>query len=894
MTVHRYSSRLQKLDESFLTPRLSGAKKYDRIAGYFSSSILEIAGESLEQIDGEIRIVCNSGLEPQDIITAKAAHAAMRREWCGSEPEKLGELSKGRFKRLYQFLHSGKLKVKVLPDEYFGLIHGKAGIITLSDGSKTTFLGSANESKSAWQLNYELVWEDDSVDAIDWVQTEFDALWASPYAVELADFIVEDIERLSRREIVGSIDKWRENPVASAPIIESPVYRKEVGLWEHQKFFVNQAFKAHASIHGARYILADQVGLGKTLQLAMSAQLMALSGDKPILILAPKTVIWQWQDELRNLLDMPSAVWDGRQWVDENGLEYPSNGAESIRNCPRLVGIVSTGLIIQRTDVAAWLASMQFECIILDEAHKARRKKIVKGKEYDNAEPNNLLAFIQQVSGNTKSMLLATATPVQLHPVEVWDLLEALSRGSDAVLGAHGSPWRSARKAIGLVIGDKELPADDIEMWEWLRNPFPPSSEGVDFTVLRRSLNLSDSDAIAQGSKYQQLSAPDKNRLRRIFARFVREHNPFIRHIILRTREYLETTINPETGETYLKPVKVKLHGERDEDAIHLSPFLLEAYHAAEEFCELLASRMNSGFLKTLLLRRLGSTVVAGKLTAEKMLSTWSPVDIEEFEDEDLSEIDSKSLFPEERAALARFVKALEANQTNDPKYAVVVSLLKDRGWLEQGCIVFSQFYDSIWWLANQLTAELPGEKIGIYAGANKSGIILDGLYEATSREKLKEMVRKHELRLLLGTDAAAEGLNLQRLGTLINLDLPWNPSRLEQRKGRIQRIGQMRDEVDIYNMRYKDSVEDRVHELLSGRLEDISKMFGQLPDILEDVWVNIAIGEIEKAKQTIDGVPKKHPFALRYHEIQKVDWETCEMVLDNTNRKKYLSKGWR
>ncbi|GAM11826.1 putative ATP-dependent helicase YqhH [Geobacter sp. OR-1] len=894
MSVQRYTSRLQKLDESFLTPRLTGAKKYDRIAGYFSSSILEVAGEVLEKVDGEIRIICNSGLEPQDVITAKAAQAAMRREWCASEPEKLGELAKGRFNRLFQFLQSGKLKVKVLPDEHFGLIHGKAGVITLPDGSKTAFMGSANESKSAWQLNYEIVWEDDTKEAIDWVQDEFDALWSSPNAVALADFVIEDIERISKREVIGSIEKWRENPVPSAPIIESPVYRKEVGLWEHQKFFVNLAFKAHTGPHGARYILADQVGLGKTLQLAMSAELMALAGDKPVLVLAPRTVIWQWQDELRNLLDMPSAVWNGKQWVDENGLEYPSTGPESIRNCPRWVGIVSTGLIIQKTEVANWLASMQFECVILDEAHKARRKKIAKGKEYESSDPNNLLAFIQDISANTRSMLLATATPVQLHPVEVWDLLEALSRGSDAVLGAHGSPWRSARKAIELVMGDKELPQDDIEMWEWLRNPFPPTSEGVDYTVLRRSLKLAESDAIAVGSKFQALSSADKKRLRGIFANFVKDHNPFIRHIVLRTREYLETTINPATGETYLKPVKVKLHGERDEDAVHLPPFLKEAYHHAETFCELISSRMNSGFLKTLLLRRVGSSIEAGKLTAQKMLTTWNQVDIEESEDEDLSELDPKTLLPAEQQALSRFIKALEANQSRDPKYAVVLSLLKNKGWLEQGCIIFSQFYDSIWWLANQLTNELPGEKIGIYAGANKSGILLDGLFEPVKRDVLKEMVRCHELRLLLGTDAASEGLNLQRLGTLINLDLPWNPSRLEQRKGRIQRIGQIRDEVDIYNMRYKDSVEDRVHELLSGRLEDISKMFGQLPDILEDVWINVAIGEIEQAKQTIDAVPNKHPFELRYHKIDRVDWETCEMVLDNTNRKKHLSKGWR
>ena len=894
MTVQRFSSRLQKLDESFLTPRLTGARSYDRIAGYFSSSILEIAGESLEKTDGEIRIVCNSGLEPQDVITAKAAQSAIRREWCASEPEKLGELSKGRFARLFQFLQSGKLKVKVLPDEYFGLIHGKAGVITLSNGNKTAFLGSANESKSAWQLNYELFWEDNSQDAVDWVQAEFDALWSSPFAVPLADFVIEDIERLSKREVIGPVKKWREKPEAAPAIIESPVYRREVGLWEHQKYFVNLVFKAHLSTHGARYILADQVGLGKTLQLAMSAELMALSGDKPVLVLAPKTLIWQWQDELRNLLDLPSAVWDGKKWIDENGIEYPTSGPESVKNCPRKIGIVSTGLIIMKTEVATWLANMQFECIILDEAHKARRKNIMKGKEYENSVPNNLLAFIQDVSAKTKSMLLATATPVQLHPVEVWDLLEAMSRGSDAVLGTHNSQWHNARKAIELVMGSNALPDDKIEMWEWLRNPFPPTSEGVDYTVLRRSLKLAESDSIAAGSKYEALSVADKNRLLRIFADFVKDHNPFIRHIIIRTREYLETTINPATGETYLKAVKVRLYGERDEDAIHLPPFLHEAYQHAQDFCELLSSRMNSGFLKTLLLRRLGSTIEAGKLTAQKMLTTWTEVDIEEVDDEDFAELDSKSLFPAERLALQRFVKALEANQSRDPKYAVVLNQLTGKGWLDQGCIIFSQFYDSVWWLANQLTVELPSERIGIYAGSNKSGIIQNGLFERVHRDTLKEMVRKHEIRLLLGTDAAAEGLNLQRLGTLINLDLPWNPSRLEQRKGRIQRIGQLRDEVDIYNMRYKDSVEDRVHELLSGRLQDISRMFGQLPDILEDVWVNVAIRKIEDAKQTIDAVPEKHPFSLRYHTVEKVDWETCATVLDATDRKKHLSQGWR
>ena len=154
-------------------------------------------------------------------------------------------------------------------------------------------------------------------------------------------------------------------------------------------------------------------------------------------------------------------------------------------------------------------------------------------------------------------------------------------------------------------------------------------------------------------------------------------------------------------------------------------------------------------------------------------------------------------------------------------------------------------------------------------------------------------MVRKGELRVLLGTDAASEGLNLQRLGTLINLDLPWNPTRLEQRKGRIQRIGQTRDTVEIYNMRYKDSVEDRVHQLLSDRLENIYRLFGQLPDVLEDVWIDVALGDIERAKQVINTVPKQHPFEIRYSRVEKVPWESCAKVLDSANRKRFLSQGW-
>lgn len=153
--------------------------------------------------------------------------------------------------------------------------------------------------------------------------------------------------------------------------------------------------------------------------------------------------------------------------------------------------------------------------------------------------------------------------------------------------------------------------------------------------------------------------------------------------------------------------------------------------------------------------------------------------------------------------------------------------------------------------------------------------------------------MRAGGLKLLLGTDAASEGLNLQRLGTLINIDLPWNPTRLEQRKGRIQRIGQLRNEIWIANLRYRDSVEDRVHAVLANRLESIHQLFGQIPDTLEDVWVKIALDEEAAARQPIDQTTAtRNPFDAKYSKVEDADWETCEIVLDPLAVRKQLLQG--
>jgi len=906
--MKRFSSRQQKgpLGHHFLAKRLESAVHYDRIAGYFSSSILEIAGEQIEKMPGQVRMICNSELNFMDVHIAKsAALLEMTSVWKANIDKVYSEKLQPRLDKLHDLLKSKKLDVRVLPDAAFGLVHGKAGVITYQDGSKTSFLGSANESKSAWALNYELVWEDDDPESVEWVQAEFDALWNDPRAIPLAEAVMEDIGRLSHRSVV-SHEKWKAGPSKpEAAIVESPIYRQHFGLWAHQKYFVKHAYDEHISGRGARFVLADQVGLGKTVQLALAAMLMALKGEKPVLVICPKTLIWQWQDELMKLLQLPSAVWDGKAWVDENEIRHENNDPEkAILNCPRRFGIVSQGLIVHGSSLVGKLSHLEYECVIVDEAHRSRRRNLKEGAENERAEPNNLMRFLLNLSKSTKSMLLATATPVQLYPVEAYDLLCVLGAGSPHVLGNEFSSWHRQPKDVSfqLVAGTAHIQNKE-RIWDWIRNPFPPAEEDDQlFGVSRRDLHMSSTDYLIKPGDESNIKPWNKGRLETKRDLFM-DHNPYLRHIIRRTRNFLETSRDPETGDFYLQPVAVKLMGEEEKDAVVLPGYLHDAYQTAEEFCIALGELMKgSGFIRTLLLRRIGSSLMAGRKTAEKMLGQEFLE--EDFEDESPDEeTDERGetqsgiaarLTSREREILKKLIYELEQHKLSDPKLERLRSLLFAENWAKKGCIIFSQYFDTVWYFSEQIALEKPEIAIGVYAGSNKSGIWQHGIFTKTSKEVLKQSVQSGELKIIFGTDSASEGLNLQRLGTLINLDLPWNPTRLEQRKGRIQRIGQLQKEVLVYNMRYKDSVEDRVHELLSERLENIYSLFGQVPDVLQDVWIDAALGQIEKAKERIRQVETRSPFEVKYDKpIEFLDFETCTEVLNGVEIRELMRKGW-
>ncbi len=786
-------------------------------------------------------------------------------------------------------------------------MHGKAGSIHYSNGSRKSFIGSVNESKSAFAHNYELVWQDDDEESADWVEQEFWALWND--GVPLPEAILAEINRVAnRREVTVEVLKPEEVPAAA--MAEAPIYRGGEQLQPWQRSFVTM-FLEHREIYGkARLLLADEVGVGKTLSMATSALVSALLDDGPVLILAPSTLTIQWQIEMMDKLGVPAAVWSSQKkvWLGVEGqILSPRGDASSIKKCPYRIAIVSTGLIMhqrEKTDFvkeAGMLLKNRFGTVILDEAHKAR----AKGGLGDQAsEPNNLMAFMQKIGRRTRHLILGTATPIQTDVRELWDLLGILNSGAEFVLGDALSSWHDHEQAIPLITGKSQV-TSEAEIWTWLSNPLPPGGEHYIVQQIRDYLHI-DSKTFICSHRFEDLDYMIQHLwLSECLAPgFFKENNPVLRHTVLRKRKQLEDDGLLERVGVNTHPMTRNL-GQYQSRFVGLgiptnTPFQV-AYEKAEEFSKLLQSRTRSaGFMKSLMLQRICSSFASGLKTAQKMLRhTLS------HEDEDLVEDVEhilSEMTPAEVACLREIETQLSRSEAVDSKLNTVKWFLTEfktdgKSWLEHGCIIFSQYYDTAEWIAKELAKSFKGEVVAVYAGVGKSGLFRGEQFNNVERELIKSAVKTREIRLVVATDAACEGLNLQTLGTLINIDLPWNPSRLEQRLGRIKRFGQARKFVDMLNLVYSETQDEKVYNVLSDRLRDTYDIFGSLPDTIDDDWINDE--EVLNTRMNEYMHERKNAqdaFSVKYRGTLDPDahlWERCATVLSRRDIVSKLSEPW-
>lgn len=914
MSIRRLSSRAHRLDASFLMQHLAGAKSYKRIAGYFTSSLFEVAGEALEPIP-EVKIVCNVDIHPDDLKVAQLRESKMLGRWNerGLEAEAL--LNRERYRRLDAFLHKHGQAVRIAPDDICGFVHGKAGVITLADGRRLGFIGSMNETRSGWQRHYEILWEDDSPEGVAWIEEEFEFLWNA--AKPLPQAVIREVHRRGYRREIEFTEIEDDENLAPAALIESPLYREGQQLQPWQQGFLTECLRHHRLYGTVRLLLADEVGLGKTLSLATAALTLCLLSDKPsqhsggprrpIVIFAPATLTEQWQTEMLDKLGIPTARWDtvGKVWLDADERVLSPAGREQIAHCPLRIGIVSTGLMVRNSLEKQHLLGMRFGVAILDEAHKARTRQ---GFGKEAGTPNELLAFMREVAARSDHVLLGTATPIQTSPSDLWDLLGILHQGPGRfVLGHDLAPWHRPYDVLNILAGRMEVETL-AHAWELLRSPLPRTESSSEprarrlFSAIRQDLGLPSGEwqtnrSLADLTEETREILEEKLDRRISGATLFQRENPLVRHVVLRKRHQLE-----DAG--LLARVGVDVHPERGQvseqrafdtlfegKALRTSEDFRQAYGEARAFGRALASRgKGSGFMKNLMEQRICSSIQAGIATARRLLQGDAVHEEDENQEADLT-VETG----EEREVLQRLIDRLERLGT-DPKMEAVVHFLDKEKWLALGVIIFSQYYDTAKWLSDSLAVRYPEEAIGLYAGAGRSRLYQRGDSVSVERETLKRMVAEHQIRVMVATDAACEGLNLQTLGTLINVDLPWNPTRLEQRIGRIKRFGQRRDTVDMLNLVFEQTVDEKIYERLSERMKSRYDLFGSLPDTIKDEWIDDIETLGDRLDEYINAQKTATGFDLRYTGTMmppEKDWRDCSEVLARRNFMDILRSGW-
>jgi hypothetical protein len=913
MALQRFSSRRHRLYDAFLGDRLKGAVSYDRIAGYFQSSLLGLAAQEFQAIK-QVRIVCNTEVNPADVHAIRQATGSRRAEleeallrmvWNdGRFPHLVdvyGEQAKERLRVLQDLVlgdtASGRsFDIRIVPDCEFGFVHGKAGVMRYADGKATSFIGSANDTERAWSKNYELVWEDDTPESIQWVQEEFDALWERGFPI--SEFIVKQIGRLGQRTIIEHVGDWKKKPDVGPILAEVPTCTELFGFWDHQKYFIKKAFDEHrryASLpgRGARYLLADGVGLGKTLQMGGLAKLIGTLDDEPVLIVAPKAVVSQWQEEMIDKLAAPSALWTGRGWLTERDEFHPST-ENDVLNCPRKIAIVPTSVVLSASrskfngKLTEDLLKQRFSCVLWDEAHKIRRENLSDPKVWQTPQKNMLYEWGMKLAARTRTMILATATPVQLHPVELWDLLNVLGVNNPHVLGTDYGRWRDATQPLIFDILSGQVAIEKpYEKWEYWKDPVPREQNNDVFRHVRNTLGMGETDESANNADFDRIDPLDQDDLGRIS---LRDLNPFTMRVIKRSRERLE-----EQG----KLVRIEMVPVGDERPVISTHSVRQALELAEEFSrELHKHTKASGFIKTLLQRRVGSSVLAGYNTACRMLEE------REVEDEDGSNETGESIYPlppEAREILVRLRDHLnrQLQSEGDPKFDRVLEVLRSDfegdTWLERGVLIFSQYYDSALALCQFLAPKLE-MPIGLYVNSSSSKLFEDGKVQTIDRDILKEKIRVGALKVLVGTDAASTGLNLQRLGSLINLDLPWNPTILEQRKGRVQR-GTISKRIPFCNLRYDEGVEQRLFNVLTGRIRAITDIFGTIPDFITDDWVTSMLEHRELNENDLVKMvtgEARSPFTVKEtYEYLDEEWESTAEVLNSNEAISVFLQSW-
>lgn len=549
-------------------------------------------------------------------------------------------------------------------------------------------------------------------------------------------------------------------------------------------------------------VIADEVGLGKTIEAGLIwTELRARQNARRLLVVCPAMLKEKWRDELGNRFGVRADIVDAGELLErlQRAKERPQEefalvvSMQGVRP-PASWNDDKDPSMSAAAQLARFLSDSDpiLDLVVVDEAHYLRNS---------HTQTHRFAALLRPA---TDGLILLSATPIQMRSTDLFNLLHLLDEDAFPYEWSYDQSVKANAPIVALrdrVLREEVPQSDFVEaLQEALELRYLDDSEQIKFM-----LSNPPSDAFLASARGRADLAEQLDRI-----------NPrakVITRTLKRDVQELRVQREPVTIRAEMSPVERTFY-DRVTDAVR-------------QFCERRGA--SEGFLLTIPQRQMSSSMAAAcSGWADRLRRGARDDDAEalyELYGESSEENATTEATPGELLrvlmSIARDVGDFDALQAKDTKFAELERHLK-RYWHDypgRKVVLFAFYRNTLHYLQERLA------RIGVRA------VVLHGGMD--KQEILRQYESPDGPTVLLSSEVASEGVDLQFSSLVVNYDLPWNPAKIEQRIGRIDRIGQAEPKILIWNMVYGDTLDDRVLERLFERLDIFKIALGSMEDIL-------------------------------------------------------------
>mgnify|MGYP001265148764 FL=1 len=816
-----------------------------------------------------------------------------------------------------------KLQLKVANYRNGELWHPKMYLLEDGDGNKIAASGSGNMSESGFEKNYEIHdiftnWDFgteyfSSEDPSEPTKEEiFWRIWnnndenteVKELDKEYAQKLLERIGNPSKEDVIKYVDqKVKDNQNENLlnfkkDLQTSPIFHEfnlgKSALYPHQINAVQKALK----MWPIRILFSDEVGLGKTLELGtLIAYLIKNNLVDNVLVLAPPTLTEQWQDEMKQHFDLDFARYDRtkKSWVykDEEFEGIKENSPLRYNDNFPSLAIMSKSMAVRSNEQHIFLENDSYpDFLVIDEAHHARMHRGYDG----SAKKTNFRRVVEQISNEIKHIAFATATPMRKNIDEYFFLLDLLGveeliseKDYEKSLSIINDFYTDRNNKFNLddlsLIKDLLIKVIDKSEERFFHNSpeiyslvnelkngevdntwlFENSKKLIEFHTIYHPTRILTSRNVQENlNKFSEIYKIPKRTLRPspiLPIDISNELNDFFSSIMEYVDRFYQITELAITPDKQL-PLGLRRHSLQER-------FASSFWSAKKSITNRREHLINSleGFKENKITKEFfensdenddEDTIIAGLTKSELVSVDWENV-IKNCE----SEIRALNTYVD----LAEIViNSTPEGIDPDPKINETVRLFSEHIDKNPGkpLLIFSKYTDTL----NEVERAVISycETNDIYMGyASYRGdyrrikYANDREHRKAEKRDITRALNNGRIQVIFCSSAASEGLNLQAASYMINVDVPWVPSDLEQRIGRIARLGQKEDEVLIDNIWYPFSIESNMYKRLIDRQRDMSFAIGQFPDLIAEAIKNFVDDkDAKKIEKTIDEINKK------------------------------------